>query len=79
MRRLWWPEPLYEARPYAALVLGLLGGALALAHAAAVGSWELRVTLAFAAGCVVLAYGAVVLLRRFAYRRRSRWNRERRR
>ena len=23
MRKLWWPEPLYEIKPYGALMLGL--------------------------------------------------------
>jgi len=76
MRRIWWPEPLYEARPYGALTIGLLAGVLALARALAVGYWEELYTVAFVAGCAVMIYGAVVLQMRFDYRRRSRWNRE---
>jgi len=76
MRRIWWPEPLYEARPYGALTIGLLGGVVALARALAVGYWENLYTLAFVAGCAVMIYGGVVLQMRYDYRRRSRWNRE---
>jgi len=76
MRRIWWPEPLYEARPYGALTIGLLGGVVALARALAVGYWEVLYTLAFVTGCAVMIYGAVVLQMRYDYRRRSRWNRE---
>lgn len=76
MRRIWWRESLYEARPYGALTLGLLTGILALARALAIGYWEDPLTLAFVAGCGVMIYGAVVLQMRYEYRRRSRWNRE---
>jgi hypothetical protein len=76
MRRIWWPEPLYEARPYGALTVGLLAGAVALARALAVGYWEDFDTLAFVAGCAVMIYGAVVLQMRYDYRRRSRWKRQ---
>jgi len=79
MRRLWWPEPLYEARPYGALTLGLLAGAIALARSIAVGSWEPPFLAAMVLGCGVMVYGGVVLQLRYGYRRRSRWDRERRR
>ena len=79
MRRLWWPEPLYEARPYGVLMLGLLAGVVALARALAIGHWESAFVLFFVAGCAVMVYGVVVLQMRYEYRRRSRWNQERRR
>lgn len=78
MRRFWWPEPLYEARPYGALTLGLLAGALSLARSIAVGNWQPAFVVALVAGCAVMAYGGVILQMRYQYRRRSRWNRERR-
>lgn len=78
MRRLWWPEPLYEARPYGALTLGLLAGAVAVARSIAEGDWAPAFLAALVAGCAVMVYGGVVLLMRYEYRRRSRWSRERR-
>ncbi|MBS1199387.1 MAG: hypothetical protein H6R27_65 [Proteobacteria bacterium] len=78
MRRFWWPEPLYEARPYGALMLGLLVGAVSVAHSVAGGGWDVPFAVAFAVGCAVMAYGGVVVSMRYAYRRRSRWQRERR-
>lgn len=78
MRRFWWPEALYEARPYGALTLGLLAGAVAVARSIAVGSWDLPFVAAVALGSAVMAYGAVVVQLRNKYRRRSRWNRDRR-
>lgn len=78
MRRFWWPEPLYEARPYGAMTLGLLAGAVAAARSVAVGHWELPFVAALLAGCAAMAYAGVVLRLRYAYRRRSRWHRARR-
>jgi hypothetical protein len=78
MRRFWWPEPLYEARPYGALTLGLLAGVISLARSIAIGSWELPFLAVLALGGVVMIYGGVVLQMRYGYRRRSRWNQERR-
>jgi hypothetical protein len=78
MRRFWWPEPLYEARPYGALTLGLLAGVISLARSIAVGSWELPFLAALALGGGVMVYGGLVLQMRRGYRRRSRWNQERR-
>jgi hypothetical protein len=78
MRRFWWPEPLYEARPYGALTLGLLAGVISLARSIAIGSWELPFLAILALGGVVMIYGGVVLQMRYGYRRRSRWNQERR-
>lgn len=78
MRRIWWPEPLYEIKPFGALTLGLLAGAVATARSFAVGSWEFPFAAAAAAGLGVMSYGAALLVVRHRYRRRSRWNRERR-
>jgi hypothetical protein len=78
MRKFWWPEPLYEARPYGALTLGLLAGVISLARSVAVGSWEPPFLLTLAVGAAVMVYGGVVLQMRYGYRRRSRWNQERR-
>ncbi len=78
MRRLWWPEPLYEIKPFGALTLGLLAGAVATARSLAIGSWEVPFALAAVAGLAVMAYGVAVLVMRYRHRRSSRWNRERR-
>jgi hypothetical protein len=78
MRKFWWPEPLYEARPYGALTLGLLAGAVAVSHAAATGDLTLPFAAALASGAAVIVYGGAVLKMRHSYRRRSRWSRERR-
>ena len=79
MRKFWWPEPLYEVRPYGALTLGLLAGVIALARSIAVGSWDIPFVATLALGGGIMVYGGVVLQMRHGYRRRSRWNQERRR
>jgi hypothetical protein len=76
MRRLWWPTRLYEARPYGALTLGLLGGLIALGASLAIGSWRPMFMTLFVLGCGVMIYGGIVLQTRYEYRRRSRWRRE---
>jgi hypothetical protein len=78
MRKFWWPEPLYEARPYGALTLGLLAGVISLARSIAVGSWDLPFLLVLITGVGVMAYGGLVLQMRHGYRRRSRWHKEKR-
>lgn len=78
MRRRWWPEPFYEARPYGALTLGILGGTVSAAHSVTVGGWDLPFLVAFILGCAAVAYGIVIARMRYAYRRRSRWQREKR-
>ena len=78
MRRFWWPEPLYEARPYGALTLGLLAGSVAVARSVAIGDWDRPFAVALVLGCAAMAYGGSVVKMRYDYRRRSRWHRERR-
>ncbi len=78
MRRVWWPEPLYEVKPFGALTLGVLAAAVAAARSLAVGSWEAPFAWTAAAGAGVIIYGIAVLVMRYRHRRRSRWNRERR-
>ncbi len=79
MLRLWWPSPLYEARPYGALLIGIAAGLGALARALQLGEWRLAVGVAFVAGCIAMIYGGVVVQMRMEYRRRSRWYREQQR
>lgn len=79
MQKIWWPEPLYEVRPWGALALGGVGGLFAAVHAWARADWDLLFVAGVLAGLLLFAYGAVVLHLRFDYRRRSRWYRERRR
>ncbi len=78
MRRLWWPESLYELRPYGALAIGALAGTLAALRSWAVGDWGVAFAVSLLLGSAVIVYGGAVLQMRFEYRRRSRWNRERR-
>lgn len=78
MRKLWWPEPLYEMKPYGVLTLGLFAALISAARSWAVEEWDTRFTVALAFSVVSIAYAALVLRLRHVYRRRSRWNRERR-
>jgi hypothetical protein len=78
VRKHWWPEAIYEAKPYGAVSLGLLAGVVALARSLAAGMWESPYMAIFVLGCAVMVYGGVVLQMRYEYRRRSRWNREHR-
>ena len=76
MAKRWWPEAIYEVKPYGALTLGLLAALVAATRAWAVERWEAPALAVVVAGCAALAYGAVVLRMRGLYRRRSRWRRE---
>ncbi len=76
MRKFWWPEAVYEAKPYGALTLGLMAGVVALARSLAIGNWDGAFATFLILGVVVVVYGGVILQMRYEYRRRSRWNRE---
>ena len=78
MRKLWWPEPLYEIKPYGALVTGLLAGLIGTAGGWVGRAWDGRFAAALLFALASLAYAATVLGMRYRYRSRSRWNRERR-
>jgi hypothetical protein len=78
MKRIWWPEAVYEAKPYGAMTFGILIAALAFARSLSMGEWDETFVVAACFGAAVLVYGGAILQRRLAYRRRSRWNLERR-
>jgi len=78
MRRLWWPEPLYEMKPYGALTLGLLAALIGAARSWATQAWDGGFGAILLVALASLAYSATVLRMRYDYRRRSRWNQERR-
>ena len=78
MRRFWWPEPLYEIKPYGVLALGLFAALIAAVRSWAVAAWDTQFTVALAFSVVSIAYAVLVMRVRHDYRRRSRWNRERR-
>ena len=79
MRKLWWPEPLYEMKPYAALALGLLAVLIGSARSWATQAWDAAFLAVLGFAVASTAYAVAVLRMRHEYRRRSRWNRERRR
>lgn len=79
MHKIWWPEPLYEVRPYGVLALGLLGGLFAAVRAWGLTDWDAGFAVGLALALALFVYGAAVIHWRFEYRRRSRWYRERRR
>ena len=78
MKKIWWPEPLYEAKPYGAMTFGVLVAALAFARSLSMGAWDRVFVAAACFGAVVGVYGGMILRKRMAYRHRSRWNQERR-
>jgi hypothetical protein len=78
MAKRWWPEAIYEVKPYGALTLGLLAALVAGTWAWAVERWDAPAMAGVAAGCAALAYGAAVLRMRVRYRARSRWRRDNR-
>jgi O-antigen/teichoic acid export membrane protein len=77
MLRIWWPEPLYEMKPYGALAIGLFAALLGIARSWAVGSVDAGFAAVLLFAVASIAYAIAVLRMRNRYRRRSRWNRER--
>jgi len=77
MLRIWWPEPLYEMKPYGALALGLFAALLGVARSWAAGSLDAGFAAVLVFAVASIAYAIAVLGMRNRYRRRSRWNRER--
>ncbi|NJO13343.1 MAG: hypothetical protein HC872_07655 [Gammaproteobacteria bacterium] len=76
-KKLWWPPPLYELRPRAALLLGLgcfVGG---FAVSLRTGHWSALTTTLIGVGAVLCIYGAIILQLRREYRERSKWSRKR--
>jgi membrane protein implicated in regulation of membrane protease activity len=78
MRRLWWPEPLYEMKPYGALTLGVFAVLLGAARSWAAAVWDTGFAVALAFAVASIVYATAILRMRHEHRRRSRWNRERR-
>ena len=78
MRKLWWPEPLYEMKPYGVLALGLFAALISAARSWAAGFRDTGFAAALAFAVLSIAYATAILRMRHEYRRRSRWNRERR-
>lgn len=79
MRRLWWPEPLYEMKPHGALALGMLAALFGAARSWAMQDWDMSFVAALVFGGSGIIYAIAVFRMRYEHRRRSRWNRERRR
>jgi len=79
MRKLWLPEPIYEMKPYGALALGLLAALLGAARSWATQAWDTAFAAALVIAAAFFVYAVAILRMRHEYRRRSRWNRERRR
>jgi hypothetical protein len=70
----WWPEHVYQSKPYVALGLGaalVLGSVVVSIMRGDWGLWA----LACGVGCALLIYGAIVLQLRREYRQRSKWAR----
>jgi uncharacterized membrane protein YfcA len=78
MKRIWWPEPVYEAKPYGAVTFGVLVATLAFVRSLSMGQWDVVFAAAACLGAVIVVYGGAILRKRMIYRRHSRWNRERR-
>ena len=76
MRKLWWPEPLYEMKPYGALTLGLLAALISAARGWATQAWDRGFAGAIVLAAAAIAYALVIIRMRHNYRSRSRWNQE---
>jgi hypothetical protein len=78
MRKLWWPEPLYEMKPFVALMIGLLAALIGTAGGWGQRDWRGGYAAALLFALADFAYAATILGMRYRHRSRSRWNRERR-
>lgn len=72
MQKIWWPTPFYEGKPYAAMLLGLGAGVLAMLRSISLGDWDPAFAGGFVLGCTVIVYAGVVLEMRFEHRRAAR-------
>jgi hypothetical protein len=75
-KKIWWPPPLYEAKPWVALGLGALLAGGTFITSFFQGSWDGPLFFLFPLGCGLLIYGAVILQLRREYRRSSKWARQ---
>jgi len=75
-KKLWWPPPLYELKPRAALVIGLLCLVGAFVVSLRSGHWSAMTTFLVGVGAVLCIYGAVIMQMRREYRQRSKWSRK---
>ena len=78
MLKLWRPEPRDEMKPYGALTLGLFAALIGAARIWATGSRDTVFAAVLIFAVLSIAYATAILRMRYQYRRRSRWNRERR-
>jgi membrane protein implicated in regulation of membrane protease activity len=65
-------------KPFGALTLGLLAALIGAARSWAAQAWDTGFAVALVFAVVSIVYATAVLRMRFEYRRRSRWNQERR-
>jgi hypothetical protein len=79
MRKLWWPEPIYEMKPYGALAIGLFVALVGAARSWAAGSLDAGLVATLLFGVVSIVYATAIFRMRYRHRRDSRWNREIRR
>jgi hypothetical protein len=70
----WWPEHVYQSKPYAALGVGAVCVLASFIVSIVRGEWG-WLALVCGAGCGLLIYGAVILQLRREYRERSKWAR----
>jgi peptidoglycan/LPS O-acetylase OafA/YrhL len=70
----WWPEHVYQSKPYVALGAGAALALLSVVVSIVRGDWGLW-ALVCAVGFGLVIYGAVILQLRREYRQRSKWAR----
>jgi hypothetical protein len=76
MKKRWGPPWAYESRPWAALILGGIGGLAGLLAALIQGHWSGLTTTLIGMGSVLAIYGGILLQLRREYRSTSKWVRE---